>query len=128
MTAFIAILSVAVFFGMLWLLKLWSVALNALATSRDAFSALHDERLDDEARELVARHASIKLGGAFVSIVLRGAVCTAASVASIFFAGLIGLTAYEDVVGFLTRWDVVLFVTIGFCALIAIVYRLKGVF
>jgi hypothetical protein len=126
MTEFIAILSMVVFFGMLWLLDLRRVGSSVLVISRDAFVVLRDDKVDDARRETAARRAAIRLGGAFISIAVRGAISFIASIMPIYLADRFELAAADDAVAFLMRWDVVLTVTIVFLAAIFVGGRLKG--
>jgi len=108
MIAAIGIASIAVFLFAFWLLDLVRVASGAIMIAHEALATIRDEALDDAVREKAVQAASIKLMGAFVSIALRGALALGASLLPIWLADLGGLAPGNEVIGFLSRWDVIL--------------------
>lgn len=112
MIAATGIASILVFLVALWLLRLVPVASGAMTTARGALDAMRDEALDDAAREKAVQKASLQLMGAFVSIVVRGAVSLAASLLPIWLADRLALAADTDVIAFLSRWDVIVIASV----------------
>lgn len=108
-----ALASVGVFIAALWVFGVVRVGTGVLATTQNAVAAMRDESLEDEMREKIVQSASVQLMAAFVSTVIRGALTFAASFATIWLADAAGLAAMEDVVRFLSRWDVIIIVTIA---------------
>lgn len=108
MTVAIGIASIALFLFAFWRLDLVRVAAGALATARTALATMRDGSLDDATREKRVQAASIRLTGAFVSIAVRGAVALGVSLLPIWLGDVSGLAAGGEVIGFLSRWDVIL--------------------
>lgn len=108
MTVAIGIASIALFLFAFWRLDLVRVAASALATARTALATMRDGSLDDATREKRVQAASIRLTGAFVSIAVRGAVALGVSLLPIWLGDVSGLAAGGEVIGFLSRWDVIL--------------------
>ena len=107
MIAAVGIVSIVLFLIALWLLRLVPVASAAVATARGAVAAMRDPALDDAAREKAVQAASLRLMGAFASIVVRGALSLGASLLPIWLADLTGLASGWAIVDFLSRWDVI---------------------
>jgi Sulfotransferase family len=108
----IAILSIGVFICALHLFGVVRVASGVLVTAQDAVTILRDNSLDDRTREKEIQHASLRLLGAFVSILIRSMLTFLASFAPIWFASLMGLVKIEDVISYLSRWDVIVITTV----------------
>lgn len=112
MIAAVGIASIVLFLVALWLFRLVPTAAGALATAQGAVGAMRDEALDDAAREKAVQSASLRLMGAFASIVVRGALSLGASLLPIWLADVAGLAAGNDVIDFLSRWDVIIIATV----------------
>ena len=114
----IAITSVVVFIGALWAFGVARVGAGALTTTQGAITVMRDASLNDEAREKAVRRASLQLMGAFASILVRGALTLMASILPLWLASLAGLAETEEVMHFLSRWDVIVIAsvvsTVGF--------------
>jgi len=108
----VGIASILLFLVALWLLRLVPTAAGALATAQGAVAAMRDPALDDMAREKAVQAASLRLMGAFASIVARGALSLGASLLPIWLADLTGLAAVGAVIDFLSRWDVIVIATV----------------
>ena len=107
-----AIASIGVFIGAFWGLGIAKVGAGVLSTAGGAVAAMRDESLDDQAREKAVRRASIQLISAFISILIRSALTFVASFLPIWRADFMDLATTEDVVRFLSRWDVIMIATI----------------
>ena len=107
-----AIASIGVFIGAFWVFGIAKVGAGVLSTARGAVAAMRGESLDDEAREKAVRRASIQLISAFISILIRSALTFVASFLPIWLADFMDLATTEDVVRFLSRWDVIMIATI----------------
>jgi len=107
MIAATGIASIALFLVALQLTRLVRVSGGAIATARGALEAMRDPALDDAAREKAVQRASLRLMGAFALIVAGGAGSLAVSLLPIWLADITGLAASGDVIGFLSRWDVI---------------------
>lgn len=102
-----ALASIAAFLGALWFLDVVRVAADALAVARGALTTIHDQNLDDAARERAARRASRQLIAAFASLLARGAAAVAAALLPVWLADWAGLAPYRQVIEFLSRWEVI---------------------
>jgi len=103
-----SIASIAVFMVTLRALGLMRISLGVLKAAEVGVSAMRDAGLDDEERERAVQSASLQLIGAFFSIVIRGALCFGASALTIWLADVAGVSEYNNVVEFLSRWDVMI--------------------
>ena len=108
---------VVVIFGIVFivafaLLGIVRVASGVLATARNALGAMKDDDLSDEEREKIVQAASIKLLGAFFSILLRSVGALLAAFLPIWLAGMTGLASEDAVLAFLSRLDVILITTV----------------
>ena len=103
-----SIVSIAVFISALWVFGVVRVSSDALVSTREAVAVMRDESLDDAAREKAVRRASLRLLGAFLSILVRSALAFAASLLPIWLAARTGIVRTEEVFRYLARWDVIL--------------------
>ena len=85
---------------------------------------MRDDALDDDAREAAVQAASLRLLGVFLSLAVRSVLVLLVSVAPIWGAEHAGVAEGEDVIGLLSRWDVILGSTIAICALYMLKVRL----
>lgn len=107
MIAAVGIASIVLFLIALWRLGLVRVAAGALATAQGALAVMRDASLDDAAREKAAQAASLRLLGIFFSITWRGGLSLGISLLPIWLADISGQAASAEVIGFLSRWDVI---------------------
>ncbi len=121
MIAATAAVSICAFLVALWLARVVPVSAGVVVIARNALGAMRDPALDDAAREKTVRHASLQLIGKFVSIVLRGVFAIGVSLVPIWLANASGLAASDQVIAFLSRWDVITVATI----VIMIAYLLR---
>ncbi len=112
MTATVALACVAIFAAGLWALGIVRAGTEALAVAQVAVAALRDPRLDDDAREQAVQRASLRLFGAFFSILTRSALALAAAVLPLWIAETAGLVSGEAVMLYLSRWDIILVTSI----------------
>jgi hypothetical protein len=110
------VLAVLLFLAAFKLLRVPEAAGRAIRTARAAVIAMRDPLLSEEVRERTVQRASISLIGSFVSIVLRGAGALLASLAVIFGFEVAGLGRSEEIIGFLSRWDVLAVSTVAITA------------
>ena len=73
---------------------------------------MRDPGLDEEAREKAVQAAALKLFGAFGSILIRSALALIAAAVPILAADAAGIAAEPAVTGFLSRWEVILALTV----------------
>ena len=126
MIAATAILSIGVFICALQFLGIVQVAADTLVTARKAISTIQDNSLDDRAREKKLQRAALQLFGAFITILIRSLFTLLASFLPIWLASLMGLVKIEDVIHFLSRWDVIVITTVLIVAAYVIWTRLRS--
>jgi hypothetical protein len=124
MIVLVALLSVAAFLVAFSLSGIVRVALSAVEIARDAVGMMRDDALDDDAREAAVQAASLRLLGVFLSLAVRSVLVLLISVAPIWGAEQAGIAQSVDVIGLLSRWDVILGSTIAICALYMLKVRL----
>lgn len=107
-----ALLSTCLFIAVLWLLGIARVAANVLVIAKQATVSMRDESLDEESREKAVQRASIQLFGAFFWILMRGVAAFLVAFLPIWIANLAGIANTEDVVAYLSRWDVIVIVSL----------------
>ncbi len=107
MIAATALASIGVFIGALWVLRVAQVGAGVLVIAGRAVAVMRDENFDDRAREKAVQRASIQLIGAFISILVRSALAFLVSFLPIWLASLTDLATIEDVIRYLSRWDVI---------------------
>lgn len=112
MIAATVLASIGFFIGALWVFGIARVGAGVLVIAKGAVAAMHDKSLDDEVREKAVQRASIQLIGAFFSILVRSALAFLASFLPIWIASLAGLATIEDVLRYLSRWDVIVIASV----------------
>ncbi len=112
MIAAAALASIGLFIGAFWVFGIARVGAGVLVIAKDAVAAMQDKSLDDEVREKAVQRASIQLIGAFFSILVRSALAFLASFLPIWIASLAGLATIEDVLRYLSRWDVIVIASV----------------
>jgi len=125
MIAATAILSIGAFLIAFWRLRVAEIAAGVLVTARDALATMRDEALDDRQRERAVQQASIRLMGAFVSILLRSLLALLAALLPIWAVALTGLAPQDAVVSYLSRWDVIAVATLVILAGFVVWTRLR---
>ena len=111
-----ALTSVGLFIGALWAFGAIRVAASVVGIAQGAVATIQDDSISDEVSEKEVQRASLRLMGAFLSILLRSAVALLVSFLPIWLANSIGLAAIEDVLLYLSRWDVILILTVALTA------------
>jgi hypothetical protein len=113
-----AAVSICAFLAALWLARVVPASAGAVAVAHRALEAMRDAELDDTAREKAVRRASLQLFGTFVSILLRGGFAIGVSLVPIWLGNVSGLAPGDQVIAFLSRWDVIaiasIVITIGY--------------
>ena len=104
---FTAIASIGVFIVSFWMAGVARVSSDVLAIASYAISIMRDESLGDDIREKEIQRASIKMLSAFLSILFRSAFALFASFLTIWLADTAGLADTDDVIKFMSRWDVI---------------------
>jgi hypothetical protein len=107
-----ALATVAVFAVALWRLGVVNAASGAIAISRDTMGIMRDPHLDERAREQAVQRASLRLIGACGSILLRSALAVLVSLVPVWAFSALGFVTFGQVMEFLSRWDVVVIVTV----------------
>ena len=107
-----AIVSIIVFICSFHLSGVVRVSTGVLVIVHGAFATIRDNSLDDETREKELQEASVKLFGAFISIIFRSALTLLLSFLPIWLVSLISFVKIEDVIYFLSRWDVILIASV----------------
>jgi hypothetical protein len=121
-----AILSIAVFICALRLFGVVQVAAKALVSAQGAITILRDKSLDDSAREKKLQHTALQLFGAFISILIRSMLTLLSSLVPIWLASFMDLVEIEDVISYLSRWDVIAITTVLMAAGCFIWIRLRS--
>ena len=122
MIATVALASGALFFIAFWWVGVVPIATDAFETAQNAFDAMRDPALGEDAREALVQRASLRLVGGFVSMLLRSIAALGAGFAPIYLADLTGLAPLHSVLTFLARWDVILATIFVF----SVVYFARG--
>lgn len=107
-----ALASIGLFVVSLWALGIVRVAAGVIVIARGAVAAMRDEGIDDEAREKAVQRASVRLMRSFVSILLRSCLALFVSLLPIWLANSAELARSDDVLRYLSRWDVIAIVSL----------------
>jgi hypothetical protein len=107
-----AIAAVAVFAVAFWQLGVIRAASGAIAISRDSMGVMRDPQLDERARERAMQQASLRLIGACASILFRSLIAVLLSLVPIWAFSALGIVTFDQVLTFLSRWDVIAIVTV----------------
>ena len=120
-----AIVSICVFIFVFKISGVVGVGTDVLAKVQDAIGTIKDVSLDDEKREKELQRTSIYLFRSFFSIIGRSALTITASFLPIWLADILNLATIENVINFLSRYDVVVIATICIITYYIIWNRLK---
>jgi hypothetical protein len=107
-----ALVSVALFLLAFWFFRVIGAATAAAVTAQRAVAVMRDSRLDDRARERAMRRASLELFSGFASILVRSLSAVAFAALPIWAIDALGLAPARSVVGFLSRWEVIVTTTV----------------
>lgn len=111
MIAATAIFSIGVFIFGLRQFGVLRIASTAVITTQEAVETLQDKSIDDRTREKKIQHAALKLLGAFISILIRSMLTLLSSFAPIWLASYVGWVEVNDVLSYLSRYDVIAITT-----------------
>ena len=103
-----SVLTVLFFLIAFHVLGLIAVARGALSQSRGAVAVMRDGDLSEDDKEAAVRRAALGLLRSTVSIIVRSVACLLISAIPVYALAAIGVTTPDDVLGFLSRWDVIL--------------------
>jgi hypothetical protein len=126
MIAATAVVSIGVFICGLRLFGVFRVAASALVTAHEAVTILRDKSLDDSTREKKLQHFALQLFGTFISILIRSMLTLLSSLVPIWLASFMGLVEIEDIISYLSRWDVIAITTVLMVAGYFIWIRLRS--
>ena len=112
MTVVVAACCIAAFLAAAWRLRVMELSAAALLDSRRALALLSDRVMEEADRERAVQRASIELLITSLSVAARGALALLASMAPLVVADRVGLVTFGDVVGFLSRVDVIVGATV----------------
>ena len=118
----IAMAAIATFVVAFSVLRVWQAATGAVTTARGAMTLLSDSAMDDETRERAVRRASGQLFLMAASVALRGTLAAVIAVLPVLAAERVGMIVFDDVLAFLSRWDV----AIGASVLVLLGHLVKG--
>ena len=108
----VSVASILAFVIAFWLAKVVPAARKAIQTASGAASAMSSKDMDDEAKEKATQKAAISLLGSVGSIALRSAISLVAAAVPIYAADAAGLAPVDAVVDFMSRWDVIIIVSV----------------
>ena len=103
-----SVLTVLFFLIAFHVLGLIAVARGALSQSRGAVAVMRDGDLSEDDKEAAVRRAALWLLRSTVSIIVRSVACLLISAIPVYALAAIGVTTPDDVLAFLSRWDVIL--------------------
>jgi len=96
---------------------------RALGTAREASAVLRSPALHDDEKEAAMRKAGVSLLRSALSILLRGLTALLAALVPILLADLAGLADAGATFAFLSRWDVILVMSLVMIAIWLIASR-----
>ena len=99
-----ACLSLAVFMGLLKLLRVDTRAVEVLAISRRATSILRNPRLSDDVKERIARRYSLRLLARFFLIAIPGVIAGAGAFGILALMDALNLATVGGTLDVLTDW------------------------
>jgi hypothetical protein len=76
---------------------------------------MRDTSLNDEAREKAIQGFSINLFGSFFSILIRSIAALLSAALPIYISDKLGFVVAENVTEFLSRWDVIIILSLVIC-------------
>ena len=77
---------------------------------------MRDPSLDDASREKSIQKFSINLFGSFASILIRSIATLLLAALPVYIADQLGVVKASEVTDFLSRWDVIVILTLVICA------------
>ncbi len=104
----VSTLSILLFIIFFLLLKIVTVAKQAINTCNMAMATLTNADLEDEEKEVIIQRASISLLKSFISILFRSLISMAVSIVPILIFDQLDYVKMEETYSFLSRWDVII--------------------
>jgi hypothetical protein len=126
MVAIVAVVSIAVFLVAFSVLQIVAKCKSAINVAQGAVDTIKNPALTDLDREKFVQKASVTLIGLFVSILIRSSVSLVIAAVPIWTAAEFELARSEEVIGFLSRWDVILLSSLIIVIMLALWHRLKN--
>lgn len=108
----VAIASILAFVIVFWKAGVVPAAQKAIDTASHAGKVMSSKELDDDVKEKEVQKSAIGLLGSVVSITVRSAVSLIAAAVPIYGAEAAGLVGADAVIDFLSRWDVIIIVSV----------------
>lgn len=120
----VTVASILVFVLVFWKAGVVPAAQKAIATASGAGKVMSSKDLDDEVKEKEVQKAAIGLLGSVVSITVRSILSLVAAAVPIYGAEAAGLVSADLVIDFMSRWDVIIIVSVVMIAGYFVVRRL----
>ena len=111
MIIFITLVSVLVFIYAFKLSSIPRISRESFVIIYDTLAIIRDKNLSNEVREKGLQEASLKLFRAFLLITFSTTLTLGISFLPIYFAHLLGFVLIQDVIRFMSRWDVIALIT-----------------
>lgn len=108
----VAVASILAFVLVFWKAGVVPAAQKAIATASHAGKVMSSKELDDEVKEKEVQKAAIGLLGSVGSITIRSVLSLVGAAVPIYGAEAAGLVSAEAVIDFLSRWDVIIIVSV----------------
>jgi hypothetical protein len=112
----VAAVSILAFVLVFWKVGVVDAARKAIATASHAGKVMATKDLSDEIKEKEVQKSAIGLLGSVVSIAWRSAVSLIGAALPIYAAAAAGLASDDAVIDFLSRWDVIIVVSVAMIA------------
>lgn len=112
MIAAVAIASILAFVIVFWKAGVVPAAQKAIATASHAGKVMSSKELDDDVKEKEVQKSAIGLLGSVASITIRSVLALIAAAVPIYGAEAAGLVSSDAVIDFLSRWDVIIIVSV----------------
>ena len=108
----VAVASILAFVLVFWKAGVVPAAQKAIATASHAGKVMSSKELDDEVKEKEVQKAAIGLLGSVGSITIRSVLSLVGAAVPIYGAEAAGLVNADAVIDFLSRWDVIIIVSV----------------
>lgn len=108
----VAVASILAFVLVFWKAGVVPAAQKAIATASHAGKVMSSKELDDEVKEKEVQKAAIGLLGSVGSITIRSVLSLVGAAVPIYGAEAAGLVSADAVIDFLSRWDVIIIVSV----------------
>ena len=108
----VAVAAILAFVIVFWKAGVVGAAQKAITTASYAGKVMSNNALDDDTKEKEIQKSAISLLGSVFSIAWRSVVSLAATAVPIYGAEAAGLVSADAVIDFLSRWDVIIIVSV----------------